>query len=250
MAIDLASELQCALEAFGASSCSDYLAVVGSAATAAPAPYLTNDYVNEYRRRACEPSWMCACLLANAVKEADGATQLAQFAGRIPEHLAHVRNSVVSHANDEAKHARVFLRLLSLAFPDAELSEDLAAQLEVHLPAPSLVAHLSDRAPYTDQQVLDELCQINIGEVRTRINQLIIEPVLVAHAPDGAKERIQSIIRKLLADEQQHIAYTALHLDALSSTGMNDALRSIYAHRFARFNHRTLCELRGETVDL
>jgi len=193
---------------------------------------------------------MCACLLANAVKEADGAIQLSHFAGRIPDHMNNIRASVVAHANDEARHARVFLRLLSLAFPDAYISTDLTSQLDAHIPAPVLEASVADPRPYSEHQVLDELCQINIGEVRTRINQLVIEPVLVEHAPLPDREKVRSIARKLLADEQQHIAYTAMHLEALSSSGMTDSLRTTYAHRFARFNHRTLCELRGDTVDL
>jgi len=249
MSIDLESELTHALDAFGSASCPNYRDAARRAATLSAPPYVGDDYIFEYQRRASEPRWLCACLLANAVKEADGARDLCRFAGRIPAELAELMASVVRHANDEAKHARVFLRLLDLTFPEAELSETLRKQVDEHIPLTPMEPLVTSQSPYSTSQVLDELCQINIGEIRTRVNQLIIEPALAAHASPSVRDKVVSIARKLLADEQQHIAYTAEHIELLSQEAP-DTLVAVFAHRFQRFNHRTLRELSGDSIEM
>jgi len=248
--VDLLSEVTGALRAHGASSCSAFLDVVREANDAATPPYVTAEYVNDYQRRAYDPFWLSSCLVANAVKEAEGAHQLAVFAGRIPAGMSGAVDTVLRHAGDEAKHARVFVRLLDMIFPDAELSPQLRDDLEHHLPSPAMKLIHSDRPPYSVEQVLDEISQINIGEIRTRINQLILRPVILAHTPAESRSKVATIVDNLLDEECQHIAYTAALLERYAGDAGAHFFRTTYVHRFQRFNHRTLCELKGADLNL
>ena len=215
-----------------------------------PPPYVDERYTEDYRRQACDPFWLSSCLIANAVKEADGARRLALFAGRIPHSRYSVAAAVLRHATDEAKHARVFLQLLHAVFPEAEISDRLKTDLETHLPQPPMTVVVADRPPYTMEQMIDEISQINIGEIRTRINQLILRPMLLAHAPEEHQIRVRRTIDNLLRDEQTHIAYTARILEDSSQGGYKGFFENMYRHRFRRFNDRTIRELDGSSVDL
>lgn len=250
MFIKVASEVIEALKAHNVFDCPTYIQTVTSAANTHPAPYVTPEYSAEYQQRAYDPFWLSACLIANTVKEAEGATQLAVFASRIPPELTAIAKSVIRHANDEAKHAKVFLHLLDLTFPEAVLTPQLKSDLEALIPSLPVKMPSASLKLYNKKQVLDELCQINIGEIRTRVNQLILKPVLEAHAPPQNKVKVKNVMSRLLKEEQQHIAYTAEYLEQMAREGQRESFESIYPHRFSRFNARTICELRGETVGL
>jgi hypothetical protein len=188
-AVDVSSEVAAALQTLNASRYLFYMTTLRNANGAFPPPYASEQYAADYQRRACDPFWLSSCLVANAVKEAEGARQLAVFAGRIPCERSHIADAVIRHATDEARHARGFLQLLNAVFPEAELSDRLRSDLQAHLPSPPMTVMVSDRVPYTVGQLIDEISQINIGEIRTRINQLILRPLLLAHAPNDQKTR-------------------------------------------------------------
>jgi hypothetical protein len=244
-AVNVLSEVASALSAHNASPCPSYITTVECANRTVPPPYIDEQYAADYQRQACDPFWLSSCLIANAAKEADGARQLSVFAGRIPSDKSHIADAIIRHATDEAKHARVFLQLLNAVFPEAEISDRLRSDLQAHLPSPPMTVVVSDRTSYTVEQMIDEISQINIGEIRTRINQLILRPMLLAHAPAEKKIRVRHIIDNLLRDEQKHIAYTGEILENFSRSRYTAFFDHIYVHRFGRFNERTVRELGG-----
>lgn len=248
--IDVVAEVALALSTHNHSPCPSYMTTVQRATGMFPPPYADERYAVDYQRQACDPSWLSSCLVANAVKEADGARQLSLFAGRIPPDRPALADAIIRHATDEAKHARVFLELVYTVFPEAEISDRLSSDLQAHLPSPPIRIVVSDRAFYSVDQLIDEISQINIGEIRTRINQLILRSVLVAHAPLAQQMRARQIICNLLRDEQKHIAYTAEILESFVLNGHGEFFDDIYLHRFCRFNERTVRELNGSGVDL
>jgi hypothetical protein len=250
VAVDVPSEVAAALQTLNASRYSSYMMTLQNANRTFPPPYAEKQYATDYQGHACDPFWLASCLLANAVKEADGARQLSVFAGCIPSDRSPIVDAVIRHATDEAKHARVFLQLLHLIFPEAEISDRLRSDLQAHLPSPPMNVVVSDRVPYSAEQLIDEISQINIGEIRTRINQLILRPLLLAHAPKEQKTRVRRIVDNLLHDEQKHIVYTAEILEHFAGNGYGPVLERIYLHRFRRFNERTIRELNGTQVDL
>ena len=65
-----------------------------------------------------------------------------------------------------------------------------------------------------EKQVLDELIQMNIGEVRTLIHQMLMGPVIVLHSPPNCRRRMQALMDGLGRDERLHIGYTAKLIDA------------------------------------
>ena len=249
-AVNVFSEVAAALSVHGAAPCPNYMTTVERANGMFPPPYADEQYAADYQRQACDPFWLSSCLVANAVKEADGTRKLSVFAGRIPSNRSDLADAIIRHASDEAKHARVFLQLLNAVFPDAELSSRLKSDIQAYLPSPPITFAVCDRPPYTVEQMVDEISQINIGEIRTRINQLILRPVLLAHASAEQEMRIQQVIDNLLRDEQRHIAYTGEILESFSQQGYNAFVDHIYLVRFCRFNERTIRELNGSGVDL
>ncbi len=50
---------------------------------------------------------------------------------------------------------------------------------------------------------------MNIGEVRTRIHQLLLRPVITAYCSFGKREKLARILDSLLDDETRHVEYTA-----------------------------------------
>lgn len=244
--LDLASEIEEALTVHAVGACSAYRNIVDKAVDMEMPPYTMSSYFEEYQKQACDPFWLASSLLSNSVREADGAKQLFKFINKIPTELSEVSKAVVGHAIDETGHARTFIRLLRLAFPNAEISEELMAEIEANQPSVNISATEPTEKKYTVNQTLDELAQINIGEIRTRINQLLLAPMLIAHAPSENRHLVEAIMSKLLRDEQQHIAYTAGILNSFcESTSHGDWVQKIYLHRFQRFNQKTICDLRG-----
>jgi uncharacterized ferritin-like protein (DUF455 family) len=90
--------------------------------------------------------------------------------------------------------------------------------------------------------MLDELSQMNIGEIRTRIHQLLMRPVIRAYCRETMRPRLQRVLDRLLNDETRHIKYTARLIDRLSS-GREQAAISVFSTRLAEFNEITLREV-------
>jgi hypothetical protein len=89
---------------------------------------------------------------------------------------------------------------------------------------------------------LDELIQMNIGEIRTRIHQLLLRPVIMIHCPPEGRAKLQRILDSLLGDETRHIEYTARLIEKAmeASAGF---VRHTMKQRLDEFNQITLEEV-------
>jgi hypothetical protein len=93
--------------------------------------------------------------------------------------------------------------------------------------------------------VLDELIQMNIGEIRTRINQLLLAPVITEFCPRHGKRRLSRMLASLMEDETRHIEYTARLIERAIRGGDEAYVRRTMARRVAEFNRITLAEVGG-----
>src|SRR5260370_1208958 len=176
-----------ALEESGTEPLTYYSASLASACDATPPPYGMAWYGDKYRELACDPNWLANSLIANAAKEGEGSRKLWSLAGRTAN--PKVSEQIRSHAIDEARHARLYIEMLSIAFPEA-MDSDTRAELDKLSPGYTGKDHPQISAYAAETSVLDELIQMNIGEIRTRIHQLLLRPVIMAHGPPKAPARL------------------------------------------------------------
>jgi hypothetical protein len=205
-----------------------------------PPPFSFNWYGDRFRFWACDPVWLANSLINNSIIESEGSIKLWQFAGEIPDF--ELSDIVRLHAIDESAHARVYLKILELVFPD-KIKPDLITDISSSLSRFTLSSTL-ERTKYVDQlYILDSIIQMNIGEIRTRINQLLMKPVLLAYCSEENLPQLNSLVNSLLTDETKHILYTAELINNAIKSCNADVVTSIFDKRLNEFNILTLQEI-------
>ncbi|MCM3872020.1 MAG: hypothetical protein ND895_15155 [Pyrinomonadaceae bacterium] len=228
-----------ALAESGVERLDGYSSSLSEACEATPPPYGMAWYGEKYREIACDPSWLANSLIANAAKEGEGSQKLWALAGRATQ--PEVSKQVRLHAIDEARHARLYISMLGIAFPEA-VDKEIIAELNKLSPG-----YTSDDEPdrlpaAAEAQVLDELIQMNIGEIRTRIHQLLLRPVIMVHCPPESRSKLQRILDSLLGDETRHIEYTARLIEKAMAEE-SAFVRHTMRKRLDEFNQITLDEV-------
>jgi hypothetical protein len=232
-----------ALRANAVGSMEGYAFALAEACDAAPPPFGMHWYGEKFRTLALDASWLAASLIQNAQVEGDGARKLWALAGRAPD--SRIARLVRQHAIDESRHALLYLAMLNLTFPgavDAELKPLLAGISPRYGPNDDPPTLPLERP----EHVLDELIQMNIGEIRTRIHQLLLRPMLRAHTTEAKRSQLQGVLDALLADETKHIAYTARLIEEAMEGGQRDYVRQTFRRRVRDFNEITLHEVGAE----
>jgi hypothetical protein len=196
-------------------------------------------YGDRYRELATDPRWLAESLLVNAAKEGRGSRELWALAGRARDPI--IAEAVREHALDESRHALMYLAILDLVFPGALGGRRPA--FRTLSPRYSAREHPPAGRPARSRQMLDALIQMNLGEIKTRINQLLMMPVVTAYCPPATRGRLARILRALLLDETRHVRYTARLIERAGATG-EGAFVSVTMHRrLALLNRITLSEV-------
>ena len=229
-----------ALSESGTEELPHYEAALRSACIASPPPFGQAWYGEKYRIVASDPSWFAASLIANAEKEGEGSRKLWDLVARTPD--PEIAEAVRQHAIDESRHALLYLAMCEIVFPDA-LEGDVKVYADSLSPRYSLhdFPIATQRVP--DEYVLDELIQMNIGEIRTRIHQLLMRPVITAYCPADRKDRLIRVLDSLINDETRHIQYTARLIEKAAQTQQSDFVKRIMSARLNDFNAITLLEV-------
>lgn len=235
-----------ALRGAGAAALPGYEALLISAFDAEAAPYGAHWYGEEYRSRARDPMWFLQSLLANARKEAEGARQLWSIASHTLD--SGVADQIRQHAVDEARHARYYLQMARLTFPDAAADHEWRTLTDT-VPTFTRRAQFVPTTPLDPAITLDELIQTNIGEIRTRIHQQLLRAVIVAHCPPTSRPRLEKLVDAILLDETRHVAYTAARIEHYLDSGQSRLVREIMFERLREFNALTLTEVGAATFD-
>ncbi len=200
-------------------------------------PYGQAWYGDLFRTMSYDLEWLARLLIVNAKKEADGSRQLWALSGRIDNPVW--REKVRQHAIDESRHAKFYIAMLELAFPDAASGEQFRK-----LRAISPGYKSSDPSPAgsstSDISLLDEIIQMNIGEVRTLINQMLMRPVLDVIAPAENRRKLLALIDELGEDELAHVSYTADLIEEMHQVGDVD---QIMLDRLQEFSEITCKEV-------
>jgi hypothetical protein len=228
-----------ALSRFGIDDLEEYGRALRAAFTAAPPPFGKSWYGDRYRQFASDPSWFANSLVANAVKEADGSRSLWALAARAP----HPSESALikGHAVDESRHAKMYISLMGLSFPELK-AQILAEDYYSISPGFSNSTSLPRSGSSSEEVVVDELIQMNIGEIRTLIHQMLMRPVILAHAPAAQQLRLTHLLDQLARDERIHIGYTAKLIERAIRLRPSET-RWMMSQRVRDFNVLTLEEI-------
>ena len=232
-----------ALAAEGIPALPSYRRALVSACAKYPPAFGRKSYADYYRRQARDPDWVALSLATNAQGEGDGAEHLWDLAASTPD--AEVARQIQQHAVDEARHSRGYVTLLGLIFPkqtDAQLLAKLKQLSPGYTMKSPLRAH--KRSAYSRPATVDEFIQMNIAEMRTRVQHLFQRPVLIGYCPPARRTRVRRILDSLLRDETHHIAYTARLIERAAQAGGPAGVVNLMHERMRDFNEITEGDLK------
>jgi hypothetical protein len=223
------------LKALGAGTWPHYAHALISACRKAPPPFGAKSYGRIYRSVAKDPEWMIDSLVQNARGEGEGATHLWELAASTPD--PRLAAQVKQHAIDESMHAKAYLAMLDLAFPDVTDSNQFTSL------SPGYTARGIPEAkpgsPYASAITLDDLIQMNIAEIRTLVHHMLQRPVLRGYCRPERWRRLILLHERLRRDEIRHIAYTARLIEQFAQHGLIDKVKYLMVERMADFNEIT-----------
>ena len=201
----------------------------------APPPFGTKKYEKIYRDVAKDPNWMAMSLIQNAQGEGEGSGHLWDLAACTPD--VRVAAHIKAHAIDESRHAKAYLAMLDLTFPDV-VDNELRAQLDTLSPGYNQRSPLEphEGSAYASAATLDDLIQMNIAEIRTLVHHLIQRPMLLAYCAPERRHRLALLHDRLRLDEARHIGYTATLIEEFARRGEADAVKRLMQERMSDFN--------------
>jgi hypothetical protein len=231
-----------ALQSHAGDAWPHYRQALITACKKSPPPFGARGYGDIYREAATDPYWLATSLMTNAAREGEGAGQLWDLAACTPD--AGIARQIRQHAIDESRHARAYIAMLDLAFPGA-VDEKFHAQLATLSPGYTHQSplHPHHGSPYAHPITVDELIQMNIAEIRTRVHHLLQRPMILAHCAADRRERLVRILDALLFDETRHIAYTAALIETFAANGEAERVKRLMQERLSDFNAITSEEL-------
>lgn len=229
-----------ALRARGSGPLKGYARSLGAACASFPPPFGMAWYGKRFRDLVIDPNWLALALVGNAEKEGEGSRLLWRLAGRTAD--PDVADQIRWHAIDESRHARMYIAMLETAFPGA-IPDELRPSLKAFSPGYGLRDRPPVLPPAPAERVLDELIQMNLGEIRTRIHQLLLGPVIRVYCPPARRRRLARILDSLMDDETRHIEYTARLIERAIARGDGEFVYRTMARRLNQFNKITLAEV-------
>jgi hypothetical protein len=231
-----------ALRPLGGEAWVNYRRALIRACRRSPPPFGTRAYGDIYRDAASDPHWLASSLMANAAREGEGAEQLWDLAACTAD--AVLAGQIAAHAIDESGHARAYIALLDLVFPGA-VGDDFHAQLVTLSPGYTRESRPAphDGSPFARPATVDDLIQMNIAEIRTRVHHLLQRPMLLLHDAPDRRDRLVRILDTLLIDETRHIAYTAALIETFARSGRAEQVSRLMEERLADFNAITRDEV-------
>lgn len=237
-----------ALRGLGACGLDHYQSALIQACAKSPPPFGHRSYGEIYRSVAVDPHWMAISLVTNAEREGDGATRLWSLAASTTEQK--IASQVKQHAIDEARHSLWYIALLDQTFPEA-VEGSLRPYLKALSPGYCLSTPLRavEGSPFSHAVTVDDLIQMNIAEIRTRIHHLLQQPVILAHCSPSRRIGITGILESLLLDETRHIAYTAQLIEQFAINHEEQAVRDLMAERLRDFNDITDAEVTNRVFE-
>jgi hypothetical protein len=235
-----------ALEDHGVQGLPNYRRMLTIACNERPPPFGRKEYGELFRASAADPQWMALSLATNSQSEGEGSQHLWDLAASTRD--TDIARQIQHHAIDESRHSRTYVALLELIF---SVDESLATSLRQLSPGYTRATPLIARkgSPFAHPATVDELIQMNIAEIRTRIHQLLQRPVLLAYCRPDRRAQVRRILDALLVDETRHVAYTARLIErAAEESGVAEVV-DLMRERVRDFNEITDDEIARRSLN-
>jgi len=217
-----------------------YSRCLRSAFEAHPPPYSQAWYGKRFREHATEPQWLADCLVDNAATEGWGASKLWELSSRASSD-ERVSKQIQQHAMDEARHSHMYSGMVNLVFRGSVAP---SVREELTRFSPDLKSLATPELPrFSREELLDNLMQMNIAEIRTLVNQKLTRPIAVAFCPQESAEHVGKLLDTLMHDEVSHVGYTAKLMDEALAGAEGSRLVELTHTRLVQFNEMTLNEV-------
>jgi hypothetical protein len=184
------------------------------------------------------PNWLPRVVAACASTESNGAHSLLDIWKKVNFHKE-AEQGLLRHAKDEAGHARLFVKLASLAFEENFAPSSLEALRNSLIPLDKDEIAKSSNI-IEERMLIDYLIQLNIVEIRTRHHLHLLAPMYYSLTPTPNKHKTEKILIGLQRDELSHITYTAKLIDDWMQDNDVEKYKSIYMCRLQNYNEHTL----------
>jgi hypothetical protein len=205
-----------------------------------PPPFCAAWYGDRFREMARSREWFANIIVGNAATEGWGASKLWQLAGKT--HEEHISELIRQHAMDEARHSRIYAHMVERVFPGT-ITEALKNEFKTFAPTFRSEDRPESLPPYTLNDVMDNLLQMNVAEIRTMVNQMLVRPVLLAYCPEESRAHVTRMLDRLMWDETRHVGYTALLVDQALATPDAEFILDTALLRIVQFSEMTLGEV-------
>lgn len=237
------------LSAIGRHDLPTYSRALVSAFDRYPPPFGMKVYGDAFRDLACNPEWLARSLIGNAAQEGEGASRLWDLAASTRE--SRTASQLKQHAIDESRHARMYVAIVDIVFRNA-IGEDLRPLVQSLSPAyaSNLMPVATPGSQFAHDLTLDDLIQMNIAEIRTRVHQLLHGPVLMVLCKGDRRHRLPPLLNALACDELNHVSYTALLIEEHARSGRANEVMELMEARVNDFNGVTRAELGDEVFSL
>ena len=215
--------------------CPRYLAALKRALWEEYPPFATDLYEEMYRSASSNGQWLVMSLISQAQREGEKAKRLWALAANCGDNPAE-QHLLKQQACAESKHARAYLKLLDIVFPEA-VDPAFRSELNQFSPNYSMSKELSSPNG-GGQPSLSDYLNLNIDEIRTVVQQVFQLRAIPHHCATDNAAQAATTLNKLLKDELNSIAYTATlieqkttgqtaaELDALFCKGVSDFNRA------------------------
>lgn len=230
-----------------------YEEILTHAVNVAPPPFAEDWFGRRYFELARKAEWFANSLIANAALEGYGATQIWKFSNKIDNES--YASAVRKHSLDESRHSTIFVTMLKLVFPGAQIDAATAKTIDALQPHYSATSHppiekSPDGEVFCGDRLLHELIQVHITEIRALVLQHLLRPTLLAYSPSSSRKQLDALSRSLIRDEARHIEYTAEIFESAAESGSKDFIFESFESCMREFNDLTMVELERENVTI
>lgn len=221
-----------------------YLSLMDDAFIAAPPVYGEKWFGDMFRTLGRNADWVASLMASDSYMEGYSAGRLWQYAGVLDD--APLSQAMLRHADDEARHSRIFTKTLFKTFPSLQTP---ALHDELSRNAPDLAHHPSypDDFPCpSEEEILNSMILINLFEIKALVLGKLMQPLAVAHAPEGNKRVVERMLGAIVGDEAHHIRYSADVIEQACRQGHRDFVATALRDFQQTLNEVTARELHDE----
>ena len=188
--------------------CSAYSDLLGKAVLSIDPVFFRPEYSQFFWHCASTiPGWVQRVLVACTKSESRGSLGLLDL-WKATTICEEAEVGLLRHAKDEARHSRMFLRMLRLTYPGF-LASSTMEETQRALAVIRRDDEVKSGANVSEEDLIDQFVQLNITEIRTRIHLGFLAPIYFESTTDDKKSEVGELLQRLGRDEIVHIAYTA-----------------------------------------